>query len=146
MYLPDLIMSVSDLQTARILAAAGVSYISFHQYIENLDEIKPWLEGPLIGVQIADPDQSLPTADFLIMPEEWYDLFSFSGRKIFWKGNSGLMSQEPEVITILNKAIENPVSDTGNFFHYTRTLGIKENILTWIDFEEDQALFEKLFL
>lgn len=150
MYLPDLITSVPDLHTARILAAAGVDYIAFHQNIENLEEIRPWLEGPQIGVEITDPDLSLPNADFLIMPVEWYDLFSFSARPILWKVGVQLLPNRPRGNIIF--ARDNPMNETEmdegiHFYHHSDFTGSESvTAKAWLDYKEDLVLFEKLFL
>lgn len=148
MYLPDLITSVPDLQTARILAAAGVDYIAFHQNIENLEDIKPWLEGPQIGVEITDPDLSLPNADFLIMPLQWYELFSFSNRPILWKTDedTGLTSDN---LLVTKGGITNETEPAAGirFYHYSDYTGAEVvTAKAWLDYKEDLSLFEELFL
>jgi len=147
MYLPDLITSVPDLQTARILAAAGVDYIAFHQNIENLEEIKPWLEGPQIGVEITDPDLSLPNADFLIMPLQWYDLFSFSNRPILWKtdGDTGQTSENLLFVKGSIMEVSEPMGGI-RFYHYSDFTDSEVTTKSWLDYKDDLVLFEKLFL
>jgi|GEM_PF-1246669 len=119
MYLPDLITSVPDLQTARILAAAGVDYIAFHQNIENLEEIKPWLQGPQIGVEITNPDLSLPGADFLIMPLEWFDQFSFSGRPILWKAEGDTVQTSENLLFTRGSIMNETEPTTGMQFSFS---------------------------
>lgn len=147
MQIPSLVTSVPDLHTARILAAAGVPYIAFHQKVKNLEEIKPWLEGPRTGMEMKDPDQSLPATDFLIMPASWYDLFSFSGRTIFWKTGDEHFYLGDVVLekgTLFTPG-DNPAGR--RFCHYSDYRGPgEENSDTWLDYEEDFNLFESLFL
>jgi hypothetical protein len=148
MYLPDLITSVPDLQTARILAAAGVDYIAFHQNIENLEEIKPWLEGPQIGVEITDPDLSLPNADFLIMPLQWYDLFSFSNRPILWKTEENTVQTSENLLFVKGSRMEESEPTAGiRFYHYSDYTDSEAiTAKSWLDYKDDLVLFEKLFL
>ncbi len=148
MYLPDLITSVPDLQTARILAAAGVDYIAFHQNIENLEEIKPWLEGPQIGVEITDPELSLPNADFLIMPLQWYDLFSFSNRPILWKTDGDTEKTSENLLIAKGGTMEETELTIGiRFYHYSDYTGSEAvTAKSWLDYKDDLSLFEELFL
>ena len=147
MQIPSLVTSVPDLHTARILAAAGIPYIAFHQQIRNLEEIKPWLEGPRTGIEMKDPDQSLPASDFLIMPASWYDLFSFSGRTIFWKTGDGNFDKGDLVLS--RGVLFTPGSETvgRRFYHYADYRDERGvNSAAWLDYEEDFNLFEALFL
>lgn len=148
MYLPDLITSVPDLQTARILAAAGVEYIAFHQNIENLEDIKTWLEGPQIGVEIIDPDLSLPNADFLIMPIQWYDLFSFSNRPILWKTEGDTVHTSENLLFVKGSIMEESEPTGGiRFYHYSDyTDSESVTAKSWLDYQDDLSLFEELFL
>ncbi|MDZ4707661.1 MAG: hypothetical protein SH818_04595 [Saprospiraceae bacterium] len=148
MYLPDLITSVPDLQTARILAAAGVDYIAFHQNIENLEEIKPWLQGPQIGVEITNPDLSLPGVDFLIMPLEWFDQFSFSGRPILWKAEGDTVQTSENLLFTRGSIMNETEPTTGmQFYHYADYISSKSvTAKAWLDYKEDLSLFEELFL
>jgi hypothetical protein len=146
--LVDLVTSVPDLHTARILASGGVSYISFLQTNPNLNEIIPWIEGPEIFVQLINPDWPVPPVQGLIIPYEWYDQFSFMNKKIFWSTDhaelpesAGIIYNDREITPIP----KNPNAKT--FYHYS--IKIKYNpqdIYTWIDFDQDLTLFENLFL
>ena len=147
MQLPSLVTSVPDLHTARILAAAGVSYIAFHQHIKNLEDIITWLEGPQTGVEMIDPDQSVPATDFLIMPAGWYDLFSFSGRTIFWKIDGDGFNQGDMIISRGGLMTATGMKEGRRFYHYSDYCGSEdETAKAWLDYEEDLSLFEELFL
>jgi len=148
MHLPDLVTSVPDLHTARILAAAGVGYIAFKQQIQTLSEIRPWLEGPEIGIEIVDMDTPIILADFLILPMEWYELYSFSDKRIFWKTDDP-GKDEPDGMIYLKGIIKSVIEAKQGtpFLHYKDLYSQKDQpVKTWIDYEADLLLFESLFL
>jgi hypothetical protein len=140
-----LVTSVPDLHTARILASAGVPYISFQQEINNLPDIQAWLEGPEIGIQIENPELSLPQVDFLIVKDSDYDLYSFSGKKIFWlttdvhwtKPYGALLNVSPPVdhlqVTVFNKYAAQ-FEDVDHSFRF------------WLDCIDDATSFDRIFL
>ena len=144
----DLVTSVPDLHTARILASAGVSYISFAQTITNLNEIVAWIEGPEVFVQMTDPDLPIPQVNGLIIPEIWYDQFSFMNKKIFWMTDRIDIHIPLDAIYTDRHMIPFPKHEFfKTFYHYTilHNPDASGN-LSWIDFDEDLNLFERLFL
>lgn len=144
----DLVTSVPDLHTARILASAGVSYISFLQSNSQLNEIIPWIEGPEIFVQLTDHDLPVPRIHGLIIPYTWYDQYSFMDKKIFWITDRAEQDISSDIIYTNRNITPFPKDEFyKSFYHYTiiNEQDINDN-LCWIDFEDDLSLFERLFL
>ncbi len=144
----DLVTSVPDLHTARILASAGVSYISFLQTNAQLNEIIPWIEGPEIFVQLTDQDLPVPRVRGLIIPYTWYNLYSFMDKKVFWITDQVEQNISSDMIYTNRNVSPFPEHEFyKSFYHYT--IINEQNIignLSWIDFEDDLSLFERLFL
>lgn len=144
MQLPSLVTSVPDLHTARILAAAGVPYLVFRQDTENLADLIQWLEGPRIGVEIADPETIVPRVDFLLIPLEFYDRFAFVEKPIFWKtGNTGAVFPDGMVYT--RHDVHSARDGVMCFYPYTG-MPTGNDLPTWLNCREDKAMLEALFL
>jgi hypothetical protein len=79
---PDLLISVPDLQAARIAAAAGIAYICLDQKNPHLLEIKSWLEGVKTGVFVEDPDLPIPMVDFILIPEDSLPTYQWLEKEI----------------------------------------------------------------
>ncbi|MBK8282304.1 MAG: hypothetical protein IPK94_19755 [Saprospiraceae bacterium] len=138
----SLVTSVPDLHTARICAAAGVPMISLVQTHPNLIEIRDWLEGTEVFVQITDPDLPLPLVDHLIIPFEWYDAFSFIDKKVFWITADQMISRPDGMI--YTSLYQNPPptgQDLKLFPYYEGSL-----CAVWLDYQSDYKSFERLFL
>lgn len=123
----SLILSVPDLQSARILAAAGVPQISLLQSNEHVSEIKSWLEGTKVGVQIKDIGKTFPQADFYIISEE-YQSFGFIDTLTYWQGKDGELNDQNGNLLFLPYAIENEI------------------LASWLDWEIHYDVIEELFL
>jgi hypothetical protein len=144
----DLVTSVPDLHTARILASAGIPYISFKQNISNLNEIISWIEGPEVFIQIIDHDLPIPQVDGLIIDHAWYEQYSFMDKKILWLTQRGDLSiadgmiYMPGVIQVNTIAPQYP-----QFFHASISqMKHIQSTMYWLDYEQDQALFDQIFL
>lgn len=124
----SLVLSVPDLQAARILAAAGIPQIALLQTNPNFAEIRSWLEGVSVGSQITDPNSSLPVADFFIIPFAFYDQFSFMDARIYWLRDQGEITDRHGNLIFLPYAIENEV------------------VASWLDWERNYDKIEELFL
>jgi hypothetical protein len=124
----SLVLSVPDLQAARILAAAGVPQIALLQSNPHFAEIKSWLEGVSVGAQITDPNVSLPQADFFIIPFIFFDQFSFMNTRMYWLGDQGEITDKQGNLIFLPFAVENEV------------------VSSWLDWEQNYEKVEELFL
>jgi hypothetical protein len=124
----SLILSVPDLQAARILAAAGIPQIALLQTNNHISEIRSWLEGTQVGVQINDPDASIPQADFLVIPIRYFDQLSFVNQKIYWQGEYDEITNKDGQLIFLPYAIENEV------------------VASFLDWERHADKIEELFL
>lgn len=122
----SLVVSVPDLQSARMLAAAGVPKISLLADNPHFNEIKSWLAGIQVGASISYAEQTIPPADFLIIPIELIDQYSFVDKKIYWV-KDGQLSDVHGNIELLPYAHEN------------------ENFPSWLDYEKHQELISDLF-
>lgn len=105
----SLVLSVPDLHSARILAAAGVPQIALLQSNPNFVEIKSWLQGVAVGAQITDPNASIPQADFLVIPKKYFDQFSFMDGRVYWLGDQGEIIDKLDNLIFLPFAIENEI-------------------------------------
>ena len=144
----DLVTSVPDLHTARILASAGIPFISFKQNVSNLSEIISWIEGPEVFVQIIDPDLPIPQIGGLIIAYDWYEQYSFINKKILWLSYRSDVSIADGMIyadSIIHVKTIDP--NHVQFYHYSFS-NHENNHPTkyWLDYERDQALFDQLFL
>lgn len=142
-----LVTSVPDLHTARILAAAGVPYISFLQTTPNLSEIFSWIEGPEIAVQVTDVNLPLPMVNKLIIPYAWYDQFSFMEKSIWWL-TDGPSVYKPDgmIYTHVDILAYNESASQLCFYPYRNAIDDNDNMKTWLDYTNDADLFETLFL
>ncbi len=123
----SLVLSVPDLQAARILAAAGVPQIALSATHPYFVEIKSWLEGTEVGASISDADQRIPPADFLVVPIEFYENYSFVDKKIYWVTSDGQLTDRFGNLELLPYAHEN------------------ENFPSWLDFKNHEELIAGLF-
>jgi hypothetical protein len=142
-----LVTSVPELHTARILAAAGVPYISFLQTTPNLNEIISWIEGPEVLVQVIDLNLAIPQVNHLIIPYAWYDQFYFMEKSIWWITDDALVSKPDGMI--YTDAVALPTNESAShlcFYPYRNAIQVNDNIKTWLDFNKDSELFEALFL
>lgn len=144
MQLPSLVTSVPDLHTARILAASGVPYLVFSLDTENLADLIQWLEGPRIGVEIADPEAIVPRADFLLIPLEFYDRFAFVEKPVFWK-TEDTGAAFPDGMVYTRYDVGSARDGVMCFYPYA-DMPIGNDLHTWLDCREDKALLEALFL
>lgn len=142
--MPSLVTSVPDLHIARILAAAGVPYLVFRQDTENLADLIQWLEGPRIGVEIADPEETVPQADFLLIPLEFYDRFAFVEKPVFWK-TGDTTAAFPDGMLYTRYDVHSARDGMMCFYPYAG-MATGNDLPTWLNCREDKALLEALFL
>lgn len=122
-----LVLTVPDLQAARMLTAAGVPQIALSATNPYFVEIKSWLEGTQVGASISEADQSIPPADFLVVPIEFYENYSFVEKKIYWVTSEGQITDKHGNIELLPYAHEN------------------ENFPSWLDFKKHEEIIAGLF-
>ena len=60
----ELVTSVPDLQSARMLAAANIPLICLSPEVNNAAEIKSWIEGSQIGIELKDAESIIQPVDF----------------------------------------------------------------------------------
>ncbi len=146
MPLITLVTSVPDLHMARILAAARVPLISFLQNTNHLNEIKSWLAGPEIGVQIEDHELPLPQVDFLIIHDINYEQYAHVDKKIYWKTKDATWDRP--YAGIFDATFAMPIENRKviTFNKYIEGNKNSEQSLYWIDYIEDAVIFEQIFL
>lgn len=138
----SLVTSVPDLHIARICAAAGVPMISIDQTHPNLFEIRDWLEGTEVFVQITDPELPLPLTDHLIIPFKWHDAFSFIDKKVLWITDDQTIYRPDGMIYTGLYQDPSPASKDFKLFPYHEG----SLFASWLDYQSDYPIFEKLFL
>ncbi len=129
----ELVTSVPDLHTARILAAAGVPNIALSQDHPHFADIRSWLEGTKVGAMISEPESIIPQADFLVIPMAYFDQLSFLDHVKYWIKENKSIVLDPGGF---NK-------DELNAFPSTPYFNKQDNgQKVWFDFEKNPELLE----
>lgn len=143
----DLVTSVPNLHIARILAAAGVPYISFLQNTPNLTEIIAWIEGPEIFVQLIDTDLPIPPVDNLIIPYSWFDQFSFVDKRTWWMTDDASVDiPDGMIYTTIDLSYANESKTNLCLYPCHHAIARQNKRKIWIDYEKDADIFEVTFL